>query len=127
MRRGHAGRTAPGARHLEPGRGVGRAAQLLDELTSGQVPDQHRGGSPGQAELPGELGPGELPAAVVDRAQQPREIVRAQLGTSGRRALVLPHTPIVPRLVPVRTRGGVAYQGYQSQWKPTTVVSASRR
>src|SRR2546421_314405 len=79
------------------------------------------------AELPGELGPGELPAAVVDRAQQPREIVRAQLGTSGRRALVLPHTPIVPRLVPVRTRGGVAYQGYQSQWKPTTVVSASRR
>jgi hypothetical protein len=28
----------------------------------------------------------------VDSAQQPREIVRAQLGTRGRRAVVVPHT-----------------------------------
>src|SRR4029077_11850696 len=121
MRRGHAGWAAPGTRHLESGRGVGRAAQLLDELTSGQVPDQNGGGSPGQAELPGELGPGELSAAVVDRAQEPREIVRAQLGTRGRRAFVLPHTLIVPR--PGRRRAA----GYQSQWKPTAVFSGSRR
>ena len=47
---------------------------------------------------------GELAAAVVDRAQQPGKIVRAQLGTSGCRALVLPHTPIVPRPVPRRVR-----------------------
>ena len=107
VRRGHAGRAAPGARYLDPGRGVGRAAQLLDELASGQVPDQHGGGPPGQAELPGELGPGELPAAVVDRAQQPRQIVRAQLGTSGRRAFVLPHTPIVPRLLTLPARGPI--------------------
>ena len=87
--------------------------RLLDELASGQVPDQDGRGPPGQAELPGELGPGELSAAVVDRAQEPREIVGAQLGTSGRRAFVLPHTPIVPCLLTLPVRG--AYQGYQSQ------------
>ena len=111
---------------LSPAGRVGRAAQLLDELTSGQVPDQHGSGPPGQAELPGQLGPGELAAAVVDRAQQPREIVRAQLGARGRRSFVLPHTPIVPCLAPSR-RAALSAQGYQSQWKPTAVFSASRR
>ena len=103
-------------------------AQLLDELPSGQLPDQHGGGSPGQAELPGEFGPGELAAAAVDRAQQPREIVRAQLGTSGRRAFVLSAPLIVPcRDPPVRGARRCLVRCYQSQWKPTVVFSASRR
>jgi hypothetical protein len=68
----------------------------------------------------------------VDRAQQPREIVRAQLGTSGRRAFVLPHPLIVPRLAwipPILASlgRGVVGQGDQSQWKPTVVFSARRR
>jgi hypothetical protein len=65
----------------------------------------------------------------VDRAQQPGEIMRAQLGTSGRRAFVLPHTLIVPRLTPgpATAARGVVWQCYQSQWKPTVVFSARRR
>ena len=60
-----------------------------------------------------------LAAAVVDGAQQPHEIMRAQFGTGGRGTLVPTHT--YDRAIPV-SRGG-----YQSQWKPTAVCSARRR
>ena len=115
VRRRHAGRAPAGTlrRHVD------RAGQLLDQPPSGQVADEHGGRAPGQAELPGELGPGELAAAVVDGAQQPHEIMRAQFGTGGRGTLVPTHT--YDRAIPV-SRGG-----YQSQWKPTAVCSARRR
>jgi hypothetical protein len=48
-------------------------------------------------ELPGEFGAGELARTVVDGTQQPRQVVRAQLGARRGRALVPPHHLSVPR------------------------------
>ena len=115
MRRRHAGGAAAGTLRG----GIDRPGQLLDQLPPGQVTDQHGGRAPGQVELPGQLGPGQQAAAVMDGAQQPREIMRTQFGARRRGALFPPH--IYDRAIPP-SRGC-----YQSQWKPTAVRSARRR
>jgi hypothetical protein len=51
--------------------------------------------------------PGRPPAAVVDGAQQPRQVVGAQLGAGGRRAVPAPH--VYDRATP--RGGGLAAAG----------------
>ena len=77
---------------------AGPQLELLDEIAVGQVPDQDGRRPAGQAELAGELGPGPHPATVVNRPQQPGQIVRAQVRARRRPFGVESHLLIVPRL-----------------------------
>ena len=84
------GRAAAGAVH----RLIAADLKLLDEVAVSQFPHEHGGRPPGQAELPGELGAGPDPAAVVDRPEQARQIVRAQVRT-GRRSFDVEWHPLI--------------------------------